>query len=146
MTIRRSVVMMFRKIFLAVAVFNGAALTLHAAPADLARWPKEPISLRTVVERNQIVVHVGGQRKIVWHDLFLPLEKGKVGIGVSSGAKATFTEVDVKEFTPTSPLIEHPPHRPNFSVRKFLGGRTWVFDGDEPILQLHYQKDPSCFA
>ena len=29
---------------------------------------------------------------------------------------------------------------------KWLGGRTWVFDGDQPVLQLHSTLDPSCFA
>ena len=48
--------------------------------------------------------HVNGQRKILFHDLFLPLAKGNVGIGVSSEAKAAFADVHVTDVKPTSPL------------------------------------------
>lgn len=67
------------------------------------------------------------------------------GVGVSSGAKVEFSAINIKKVEPT-PIVPSLPYKPNFSVRKFLGDRDWVFDGDEPILQLHYEKDPSCFA
>jgi hypothetical protein len=107
---------------------------------------KEPHKLRAEVNGQQIIVQVDGQEKVRWYDGFLPLQQGQVGLGVSSGARVAFSEVGVKALKPTVPAIEPAPHQPRFAVRPFLGGRPWVFDGDEPILQLHNAKDPSCFA
>jgi hypothetical protein len=96
---------------------------------------KEPHQVRCRVQGNQIVVQVDGAEKIRWNDTFLPIEKGQAGVGVSSAAKVTFSDISVTE---PKPAAETPAaaHAPNFSVRKFLGGRPWVFDGDEPILLL----------
>lgn len=104
-----------------------------------------PHTLSVSAQGAQLSVRVDGVDKGTWHDTFLPLTNGAVGIAVSGGAKATFSEVIAEQ----APWINQPPpgpHAPNFSVRPFLGGRQFVFDGDEPVLQLHYEKDPSVFA
>jgi hypothetical protein len=106
----------------------------------------EPHQLLAKVDGNAIVVRVDGQEKIRWLDSFLPLEKGRVGIGVSSLAKVTFSDERLNSARSAAPLSKPGPHAPDFSVRKFLGGRQWIFDGDEPILELHSAEDPSCFA
>lgn len=41
---------------------------------------------------------------------------------------------------------ERGPHVLRLSSRRWLGGRQFVFDDNEPILQLHYAGDPSMFA
>lgn len=107
---------------------------------------KESHELRARVEGNQVIVNFDGKELIRYIDAFQPLEKGQVGIGVSSAAKVVFDKVRVTALKPTVPSPEPEPHTPKFSVRKWLGGRPWVFDGDEPILQLHTTQDPSCFA
>jgi hypothetical protein len=106
---------------------------------------KEPHKLSVSAQGSRISVRVDGADKIAWDDVFLPLTSGAVGIAVHDGAKATFTDVLVEQ----APAITRPPpgpHAPDFSVRPFLGGRLFVFDRDEPVLQLHYEKDPSVFA
>jgi hypothetical protein len=106
---------------------------------------KEPHQLVASVQGAHVTVSVDGKVKFQWHDTFLPLTSGAVGLGVNDGAKATFSNVAVE----VAPSITHTPlgpYTPNFSVRPFLGGRQFVFDGDEPVLQLHYEKDPSVFA
>jgi len=106
---------------------------------------KEPHKLAVSVQGSRISVRVDGVDKIAWDDVFLPLASGAAGIAVQDGAKATFSDVLLEP----APSITRPPpgqHMANFSVRPFLGGRQFVFDGDEPVLQLHYEKDPSVFA
>lgn len=96
---------------------------------------------------QEIVVQVDGKEKIRYRDTFLPLTRGRAGIGVSSGARVSFDQVSLRSLpanksTPgTSELLAA-----RFSARPWLGGRIWVFDGDEPILELHSLQDPSCFA
>ena len=106
---------------------------------------KEPHLIKATIAGNQINVNLDGKELIRYIDNFLPVDKGLFGVGVSSGAKVEFSAINIKKVEPT-PIVPSLPYKPNFSVRKFLGGRDWVFDGDEPILQLHYEKDPSCFA
>ena len=106
---------------------------------------KEPHKLSASAQGSRISVRVDGVDKISWDDVFLPLTLGAAGIAVQDGAKVTFTDVLVEP----APAITRPPpgpHAPDFSVRPFLGGRLFVFDRDEPVLQLHYEKDPSVFA
>ena len=59
----------------------------------------------------------------------------RVGIGVSSNAGVRFRDVKLTEL-PDQPLAAAAPHTPRFSMRRWLGGRPWVFDGDEPIMLL----------
>lgn len=104
-----------------------------------------PYKLAASAQSSRVSVRVDGADKIMWDDVFLPLEAGAAGIAIHDGAKASFTDVVVEQ----APAITRPPprpHSPNFSVRPFLGGRQFVFDGDEPVLQLHYENDPSVFA
>src|SRR5262249_5876523 len=55
-------------------------------------------------------------------------------------AKAAFEEVAVRSRPAAPRFPARGNHVPNFSVRKWLGGRQWVFDGKEPILQLPYEQ------
>ena len=111
---------------------------------------KEPLkiyaSAQTATAQSSLIsVNVNGENKISWDDTFLPIGTGAAGIAASGGAKVTFSDVAVE----IAASITRPPpgpHRVNFSVRPFLGGRLFVFDGNEPVLQLHYEKDPSVFA
>ncbi len=106
---------------------------------------KEPHKLSASAQGSLVTVRVDGADKFAWDDIFLPLTSGAAGIAVHDGAKASFSDVLV-ELPPSLTRPPPGPHAPNFSVRPFLGGRQFVFDGDEPVLQLHYEKDPSVFA
>lgn len=122
----------------------------------LVKWPEggyvrvvpcpvklnEPHRVVARVQGSVITVAVDGVEKIRWQDDFLPLGKGKVGLGTSSGAKVQVSDVSVKAL-PSEPGSVVAPHVPRFSVRQFLGERPWVFDGDEPILLLPVPKATS---
>jgi len=108
---------------------------------------KKPIAIVVAAQGNEITVRVDGIEKIRYSDAMLPLTSGRAGIGVSSGAKVEFEKVALKAAKPdSSPLAATSPAKRNFSVHTWLGGRQWIFDGNEPVLQLQYEKDPSCFA
>ncbi|MCE9606565.1 MAG: LamG domain-containing protein [Planctomycetia bacterium] len=107
---------------------------------------KKPYVIVVSARGSEIVVSVDGQEKIRYRDTFLPLTTGRVGIGVSSGARVAFEKVELKTAPPESTTVAMKPAPRKFALRTWLGGRPWVFDGNEPILQLHNVKDPSCFA
>jgi hypothetical protein len=105
-----------------------------------------PLKLRVTVAGSVIRVFVDDKQLIEYVDrLEPPLERGRMAVGVSSQARVKFADFSVRpiaaEATP-APL----PHKPHFTARQWIGGRWFVFDGDEPILQLHYERDPSMFA
>jgi hypothetical protein len=82
-----------------------------------------------------LTVAVDGVEKIRCRDDVLPLARGHAGFGVAGQARVLFQNFAVEAL----PAQQNEPpvaHVPNFSARKFLGGRIWVFDGDEPILLL----------
>ena len=105
-----------------------------------------PIKLRAKVAGGVLRVSVDGKELIQYVDRLEPaIAGGRVGLGVSSNAKITVTEPNVTQVeAESSPASQ--PHSVRLSARTWLGGRTWVFDGDEPILELHSTQDPSCFA
>jgi hypothetical protein len=107
---------------------------------------KQPIAVSVVTLGNAIVVKVDGQQKIFIGDVPPPLKLGRVAIGTSSQAKVEFDKVSVTSLEKRPPLVTSSARVTQLSVRKWLGDRQWVFDGDEPILQLHNERDPSCFA
>ena len=106
----------------------------------------QPIALSVVTLGNSVVVKVDGKEKIFHGDIDSPLKGGRVGIGTSSLARVTFDSVTVTSLAKREPLVVTAVHSSKLSVRRWLGDRQWVFDGDEPILQLHNERDPSCFA
>ncbi len=96
---------------------------------------KEQHALAVTVQGREIVVRVDGQERIRYRDELSPLTKGRLGVGVHSGAAVTFSHLEVKDL----PGVDQPAqekHQPSYSMRKWLGGRQWIFDGDEPILLL----------
>lgn len=105
-----------------------------------------PLKLRVKVAGNVLRVSVDGKELIHYVDrLEPPIAAGRIGLGVSSNAKITVTEPKItKVEAESTPATQ--PHAVRLSARTWLGGRTWVFDGDEPILELHSTQDPSCFA
>ena len=110
---------------------------------------KKPIRIVASTAGRDVVVYIDGVEKFRYRDRTLPLATGRVGIGVSSAAKVSFESVSFSTSKePIDGATESVQWRPKreFSVRTWLGGRQWIFNGNEPILQLHYEKDPSCFA
>jgi hypothetical protein len=91
--------------------------------------------------RNEITVLVDGNSLVTYVDRSEPLTRGRVGIGVASGAKVTFDKVTIESVGfPLVLDLDVPKHVPQFTARKWLGDRLWVFDGDEPILLLPHLR------
>ncbi len=98
--------------------------------------PKVPIRLRARAAGGVVRVLVDDKELLRYVDRLVPYpERGRIAVGVSSGARVTFANLSVKavdiESTP-APV----PHQPRLQTRTWVGGRAWVFDGDEPILLL----------
>ena len=105
-----------------------------------------PIKLRAIAAGGVLRVSVDGKELIHYVDRLEPvIAAGRVALGVSSNAKVTITEPRITAVEAESAPAKQ-PHVVRLSARSWLGGRTWVFDGDEPILELHDVEDPSCFA
>lgn len=111
---------------------------LQSVPCEIKL--KHPHRLAAVLRGNQISIRVDGMEKIRYQDDVLPLEKGAVGVGVSSGARIVVEGVTVLSKPAQRPAPKNEKRAANFTVRKWLGERRWVFDGNEPILQLPYQQ------
>ncbi len=106
----------------------------------------QPHAVLVTAQEVEIVVRVDGRERIRFRDSFLPLTSGGIGIGTSSAARVVFDQVVVKPLPNVPTKSVDRPHVPSIAVRKWLGERQWVFDGDEPILELHNEQDPNCFA
>jgi hypothetical protein len=102
---------------------------------------KEAQKVSIALQSNRIVVRVDGAEKISYQDTLLALSKGRLGIGASSGAKVSFEKLTLRPLPP-GPAEAPPPHVPSFSVRPWIGGKPWVFDGDEPIMMLVTAEQP----
>lgn len=96
----------------------------------------KPQTVKVALEGNRITIHVDGQQRIRYQDRLFPLDKGRCGIGVSSQAKVSFEKITLEDLGTIASAAADKKHVPNFSVRKWLGGRPWVFDGHEPIMLL----------
>jgi hypothetical protein len=102
---------------------------------------REPHRLSVEARGNRISVRVDGDEKIVFQDDFLPVTAGRFGVGVSSGAKVAFERAVLRALSPPASAAPPKNHVPDFSARKWLGGRPWVFDGAEPILMLPTEEE-----
>jgi len=93
-----------------------------------------PLTIVARTHANRLTVLANGKDLFTYVDPD-QLPAGNVGIGANSGAKVEFSKVTIIPLPIAKPetLIAHVP---NFSARKWLGGRLWVFDGAEPILLL----------
>jgi hypothetical protein len=114
---------------------------LRAVPCAVKLNEAQRISVS--LEGAQIVVRVDGQEKIRCRDEIRPLLRGRVGIGASSGAKVAFESVSLRPLSPAPGAAPGAGHTPGFAVRKWIGGRQWVFDGDEPVMLLHTARETS---
>lgn len=106
----------------------------YVRSVPLAIKKDTPLVLMARVHANRVTVLADGREVLSFLDAE-PLPAGKVGIGANSGAKVEFAKVAVNPLASAKPEAV-PAHAPNFRARKWLGGRQWVFDGDEPILLL----------
>jgi hypothetical protein len=105
-----------------------------------------PIKLRIKAAGSVIRVFVDDKELIHYVDRLEPqIESGRIGIGASSAARVSWTDFSIREVDAESvPALAL--HRLRLTYRKWLGGRMFVFDDNEPILQLHHEQDPSMFA
>src|SRR5262249_41184258 len=107
---------------------------LQSVPCEVKL--KQPQRLAVTLRGNQLVVRVDDQEKIRYQADVLPLDRGRLGVGVSSNAKVVFQKITLSSQPAGPHALANAKHTPNFLVRQWLGGRRWVFDGNEPILQL----------
>jgi hypothetical protein len=110
---------------------QGGYLRSVPCPINL----KEPHAVAVTVQANRISVRIDGTERISFVDSIQPLAKGRFGIGASSGAKVGFAAPSLRALPAAAPSPAA-KHVPDFSVRKWLGGRPWIFDGAEPVLML----------
>ena len=83
-----------------------------------------------------IVVVVDGHELIRYCDTVDPIETGKAGLAVRE-SKVRFSEIRV---SPAAAITDTAPvHKPNFKIRSWIG-RSYIFDGDEPI--AHFGSKP----
>lgn len=116
---------------------------VRVVPCDIAVG--RPITLAVDAAGATIVVSIDGREVIRHHDRLPPPGAGRIALAAANGARVAFDGVTIEGVdAPHAPGAE--AHRPRFSSRRWLGGRWFVFDGDEPILQLHDESDPSMFA
>jgi hypothetical protein len=91
--------------------------------------------VKVTAQGAMILVTVDGQEKIRFVDRVRRLGKGRAGLGASGNAKVSFEKVSLRPLASADAPAET-PHVPDFRERKWLGGRSWIFDGQEPILLL----------
>lgn len=107
---------------------------LRSVPCELKT--NTPIKLHVKVSGGVLRVHVDGQERIHYVDRTEPaIASGRIGIGVSSAAKVTFREPSIKAVEAQSTPAPR-SHQVQLRARSWIGGRTWIFDGDEPVLLL----------
>ena len=95
-----------------------------------------PIRLRVTASHGVIRVFVDGTERIHYVDRLEPvLERGRIMLGSSSAARVRFADLGIRPL-PEETVPAAQPHIARFSDRPWIGGRPWVFDGDEPILLL----------
>src|SRR5262249_4880175 len=85
---------------------------------------------------NVVTVSVDGAEKIRYVDPLPDLPRGTLAVGTGGGARVELSSLDVTAPPRAERVAPAEEHRPRLSGRRWLGGYQWVFDGDEPILQL----------
>ena len=105
---------------------------LRVVPCEIKQGQAQSIAV--TFSGDTLRVELDGVEKIKFRDLILPIAKGKTGFGTAGNARVSFENFSISD-APAQVLVPA-PQAPDFSVRKFLGGRQWIFDGDEPILLL----------
>jgi hypothetical protein len=107
---------------------------------------RTPLVVRVRISGNQLQVFVDGRELFQHVDRVEPgLSSGLVGVGVSSQGRVSFTNGVLRPIA-RQPTVVPPQHQLKLSSRRWLGGRQFIFDDNQPILQLHYAGDPSMFA
>ncbi len=86
---------------------------------------------------NWIVVAVDGRELIRYCDTVDPIQTGKAGIAVRE-SKVQFADIRV---SPVAAITDKAPkHKADFKVRTWVG-RSYIFDGDEPIAHFGDRPD-----
>lgn len=107
----------------------------------------KPLAVSVSRRGRELRVRVEGKELIRYLDPLPLLPTGQIGLMTSSRGAVTFAKVGMKALPEVAekdqPVPAATEHKPNFSVRKWLGEHRWVFDGDEPILMLPIQYQQS---
>ncbi|MFM7036337.1 MAG: hypothetical protein ACKO2L_01310, partial [Planctomycetaceae bacterium] len=107
---------------------------------------RTPITVRMRLSGNQLQVSVDGRELFQHHDRLEPGLSGEIAaVGVSSNARVSFSNAELRSIA-RQPAVAETPHPLKLTSRRWLGGRQFIFDDNQPILQLHHSGDPSMFA
>lgn len=107
---------------------------------------RTPITVRMRLSGNQLQVSVDGRELFQHHDRLEPGLSGEIAaVGVSSNARVSFSNAELRSIA-RQPAVAVTPHPLKLTSRRWLGGRQFIFDDNQPILQLHHSGDPSMFA
>jgi hypothetical protein len=107
---------------------------LRSVPCAVKLGTPHVLSVR--VQGNEIRVRIDGLEKLTYRDPIQPLTRGYVGFAAANNAPTVFEKIELQELPTAEVAATMPRHVPQFSVRTWLGGCEWIFDGDEPILLL----------
>ena len=95
---------------------------VRVVPCDVKL--KQPHVLQARVAGNQIVVSVDGKEKLRYLGTFLPLDKGQVGVGVSSGAKVVVSNLLPLKKSPPAPPTPFAKTAPPKVFHAAVAGRS----------------------
>lgn len=103
-----------------------------------------PMRVGLAVSNGIVRVMADGVEMIRYVDSLAPaLEEGMAGVCASSSARVTFSDVTLGT-SPVAGSRDGGDERGlKLGVRRWVGDRDWVFDGDEPILLLPTEKASS---
>jgi hypothetical protein len=105
---------------------------LRVAPGKIP--VNTPHEIRVSVQGNHVIVKLDGEEKIDYVEECVPRGKGAFGLGCSSGGKVAVERLRLAALPKRAPE-KAPPHTARLAAREWRE-RTWIFDGQEPILQL----------
>jgi hypothetical protein len=95
--------------------------------------------LRVSIQGDRISVHLDGEEKFTYTEECVPRGKGAFGLSASSGGRVAVEKLRLTSL-PKGPSPKPAPHVARFSAREWRE-RQWIFDGQEPILQLFHSNE-----
>ena len=103
-----------------------------------------PMRVSLASSNGMVRVTVDGVELVRYADSLAPaLEEGLVGVCASSSARVTFSDLKLETLPAVRVTDGADEAGLKLSVRRWVGDRDWVFDGDEPILLLPTEKASS---
>jgi len=113
-----------------VALWKPRCGFVARAPVELAEGEAHRVALEAAGRR--IRAYLDGKQVLQYWDRALPIEGGRFGLGVYN-ARVSFSDLSVSSVEPAGKMPARPESR--FTLKKWRGNE-WVFDREEPVVQL----------